>query len=388
MMRVLVFIGHYPPARRVGGPARSVASMANGVLGCEFYVFASETDFKSKAVLEGISVDHWQDRGRARVFYASARHRGLWGLRRVVREVSPDVIYLNGFFARRFTLPILVLRYLGLIPSLPVILAPRGEFSAGALGLKGVRKGLYLRLARALGLYRDVLWHACSAEDVKGIGRAQGPRARVVEAANFPPAPRPDALARHARKRSRGCRLVFLARITAMKNLLGAIEALARVRAPVAFDIYGPIEDDEYWVRCEARIRTLPENVTASYRNVVAPDEVETILAGYDAMFLPTLGENYGYAVVESWAAATPVLLSDRTPWTSLEADRAGWTVAPDDAEGFAGRIEGLARMDDAEHGLWRAGALARAERLARDEALAAAYTRLFNAAWQESRKR
>jgi glycosyltransferase involved in cell wall biosynthesis len=362
--------------------------MANGVLGCEFYVFASETDFKSKAILEGISVDRWQERRRARVFYASARHRGPWGLRRVVREVSPDVIYLNGFFARRFTMPVLVLRYLGLIPSLPVILAPHGEFSAGALGLKGVRKGLYLRLARALGLYRDVLWHACSDEEVNAIRRVQGPHARIVEAANFPPVLRTDALARHAHKDSHGCHLIFLSRITPKKNLLGAIEALARVRVPVAFDIYGPNEDAKYWARCEACIRALPTNITARYRGELAPGEVEAVLAQYDAMFLPTLGENYGYVVVESWAAATPVLLSDRTPWTDLEADRAGWTVAPDDAEGFAGRIEGLARMNDVEHGLWCVGALARAERLARDEALAAAYTRLFDTALQGSRKR
>lgn len=388
MTRVLIFIGHYPPARRVGGPARSAASMANGVPGCEFYVFTSETDFKSKPALEGVMVNRWQERARAQVFYASVRRRRLWGLRRVIHELSPDVIYLNGFFARRFTIPVLVLRYLGLVPRRPVILAPRGEFSAGALGLKGVRKSAYLRIARALGLYRDVIWHACSAEDVKGIRRVQGSQARIVEAANFPPVPRPEALARHIRKDRNGCRLVSLARIAAMKNLLGALEALAYVRAPVTFDIYGPIEDPEYWGRCEARIRTLPTNVTVQYRNAVGPDETEALLARYDALFLPTLGENYGYAVVEAWASATPVLLSDRTPWTGLETDRAGWTAAPDDAEGFARHIDRLAAMDDVEHQRWRAGALARAERLSRDESLVAAYAELFDTAREKGQGR
>jgi glycosyltransferase involved in cell wall biosynthesis len=381
MTRVLIFIGHYPPARRVGGPARSAASMVEGIPDCAFYIFTSETDFKSKTVLDGISVDHWQDRGRARVFYASARYRRFWELRRIVREIAPDVIYLNGVFARRFTMPVLLLRYLRLIPRLPVILAPRGEFSTGALGLKSVRKGLYLRLTRMFGLYRDVLWHACSGEDVKGIGRIQGPLVRIVEAANFPPVPHADALARHAQKVVGSCRLISLARIAAMKNLLGALNALAHVQASVIFDIYGPTEDPEYWGLCEARTRTLPANITVRYRNAVSPDEAGSLLAGYDALFLPTLGENYGHAVVEAWAAATPVILSDRTPWQDLDVDRAGWTTAPDDAEGFAARIDQLAEMDDVEHERWRVGALARAERLARDESLATSYARLFDTA-------
>ena len=381
MTRVLIFIGHYPPAHRVGGTARSATSMVNGVPGCEFYVFTSETDFKSKPALEGILVNRWQVRARAQVFYASARRRRLWRLRRVIRELSPDVIYLNGFFARRFTIPVLVLRYLGLIPRRPVILAPMGEFSAGALGLKGFRKSAYLRIARTLGLYRDVLWHACSGEEVGAVRRVYGPCVPIMEAANFPPMPRPDALARHARKGGSGCRLIFLSRISAKKNLLGAIEALARVHAPVTFDIYGPIEDGGYWGRCEARIRTLPTNVTVQYCNAVGPDETEALLARYDALFLPTLGENYGYAIVEAWAAATPVLLSDRTPWTGLEADRSGWTAVPDDAEGFARHIDRLAGMDDVEHQRWRSGALARAECLSRDKSLVAAYTNLFDAA-------
>ncbi len=381
MVRVLIFIGHYPPARRIGGPARSVASMVEGNPSCEFHIFTSETDFKSKSTLEGISVDHWQERGRARVLYASARRRRLWHLRRVVYRIAPDIIYLNGVFSRRFTMPVLFLRYLGLIPRSPVILAPRGEFSAGAIGLKKVRKGLYLRLARALGLSRGVVWHACSDEEVDAIRREQGRDVPVVKAANFPPTPRPDALARHAAKGGPGCRLVFLSRISAKKNLLGALEALARVRATVTLDIYGPIEDREYWARCEACRRGLPENVTVTYRGEVHPEEVFAVFAAYDALFLPTLGENYGHAVVEAWAAATPVLLSDRTPWRDLEQDRAGWTAAPDDADSFAARIDQLAAMTESEHESWREGAFARAKRLAQDESLVASYARLFEAA-------
>jgi glycosyltransferase involved in cell wall biosynthesis len=388
MTRVLMFIGHYLPARHAGGPLRSTASMVEGLPECEFHVFTSETDFKSDEMLEGIAVNRWQWRGRALVFYASARRRRWFVLPRVVRGAAPDLIYLHGYFARRFTMPVLVLRRLGFLPRLPVILAPRGEFSPGALQLKSRRKQFYLNLARRLGLYRNVVWHACSAVEVEDIRQVHGPRVQIVEAANFPAVPSPDAPAMHRRKGLPDCRLVFLSRISPKKNLLGAIETLVRVCESVVFDVYGPIEDVAYWVRCEAAARDLPANVRMQYRGEVAPDGAEKVFAGYDALFLPTLGENYGHVIVEAWAAATPVLISDRTPWTELEADRVGWSAPPDDYATFAERIEALAQMDEAEHEHWRAGAFARAEALACDDSLQAAYARLFTTALEQGRGR
>src|SRR5208282_1341205 len=104
--------------------------------------------------------------GKAQVFYAS--EISLWSLRRRVREVNPDVIYLNSFFSR-LTIGTLLLRKVGLLPFAAVVLAPRGEFSPGALELKRPRKLLYRAVARAIGLCRGVLWQASSPRDEQQI---------------------------------------------------------------------------------------------------------------------------------------------------------------------------------------------------------------------------
>lgn len=272
----------------------------------------------------------------------------------------------------------LFLHRLGLLGRMPVILAPHGEFSRGALAIKPVRKRIYLLLARWLGLYRGIVWHACSAVEMEDIRRVQGSHARIILAPNFPPSPHPDAPARHPPKEQNLCRLVFLSRISPKKNLLGALQVLSLVSGQVEFDIYGPIEDSAYWTQCQNAMRALPSNVTVRYCGAVDPDQVETVFSRYDALFLPTWGENYGYAIVEAWAAATPVLISDCTPWLNLESDQAGWMAAPDDHHGFASHIATLVKMNEAEHARWRTGALARAATLANDLSLENAYVSLF----------
>lgn len=385
MNNVFIFIGHYLPGWRVGGPTRSTASAVELLTDYKFHIFASETDFGSDEVLEGIEIDRWQHRGRATVFYASAKHRTSLALRRKIREIKPDLIYLHGFFARRFTMPILMMRRLCLLPRVSIVVAPRGEFSPGALKLKRGRKAVYLRVARWLGLYNRVIWHAASAQEQNDIRRVQGDDAKVVLALNFPVIPHANAAEVHEKKERNTCKLVFLSRISRMKNLLGAIETLKSVCGNVVFDIYGPIEDAAYWERCRSAMDRLPKNITLRCRGEVAQGASQGIFAAYDALFLPTLGENYGYVIVEAWAAATPVLISNRTPWNGLEDNHAGWSAAPDNYAAFAERIDALASMDETEHKFWRDGALRRARALANDASLRAAYDHLFQAALEES---
>ena len=45
-----------------------------------------------------------------------------------------------------------------MIPEIPVILAPCGELSDGALSLKPLKKKLFLRYAKSVGLYDGVIW--------------------------------------------------------------------------------------------------------------------------------------------------------------------------------------------------------------------------------------
>ena len=115
------------------------------------------------------------------------------------------------------------------------------------------------------------------------------------------------------------------------------------------YDIYGPVEDEAYWERCQEIIRRLPPNIRVSYGGVLSHDEVFSTLARYHLFFLPTTGENFGHVIWEALSAGCLLLISDRTPWRNLQALEVGWDVSLDDAPRFKALIERVAGMDAAE---------------------------------------
>nr|WP_277351240.1 glycosyltransferase family 4 protein [Micromonospora sp. HNM0581] len=139
-------------------------------------------------------------------------------------------------------------------------------------------------------------------------------------------------------------RLVFISRISPMKNLLLALTAVRQVTEAVSLDIYGPIEDRQYWARCQSMINTMPANVEVGYRGELAPDQVRPTFNGYDASLLPTLGENFGHVILESLAASCPVICSDRTPWSDLIEAGGGVVIRSLTERELATRIGQLAR--------------------------------------------
>ena len=376
--KILVLGRYFPPAKRAGGPTRSVFEMVRNLPQYAFYVYCRDREFGTREKLPGIISNTWEKQGHAHVCYASFFNRTALHVICLLKKIRPDAIYICSFFAREPTMQFLCLRRLGLIGGIPVILAPHGEFSPGALSIKPRRKRLYLTIARFLRLNNELVWHACSSEELGSIRHILGNKAQVVEAPNFPPNPLQEALSSHRHKNDGMVHLLFLSRISPMKNLLGAIRILSRVKTPALLDIYGPIEDARYWRTCLAEMATLPAMVTARYKGLVDPELVGEVFLQYDALFLPTFGENYGYVIVESLAAATPVLLSDRTPWGDLESSHAGWIVDGNKPDLFVSRIEQLASMSEAEHARWRAGAFAYAQSLGQREFLHKAYANLF----------
>jgi len=116
--------------------------------------------------------------------------------------------------------------------------------------------------------------------------------------------------------------------------------------SPVVLDIYGPAEDEDYWSACKDLIAKAPVNVEIRYKGPIAPAEVVGVLAKYDVFFLPTLGENYGHVVVESFLAGTPVLISDKTPWTKLDELGVGYSGDLSNEDMFLGYLNLMSSLD------------------------------------------
>jgi glycosyltransferase involved in cell wall biosynthesis len=203
---------------------------------------------------------------------------------------------------------------------------------------------------------------------------------RIVVAPIIAGASDPESAPTRAKDAGR-LRVAFLSRLSAKKNLLGALEILQGVRGNVDLDIYGPVEDEAYWRRCRAAIDALPPNVRASYGGPVAAEDVAAVLADHDLFFLPTLGENYGHVIREALAAGTPVLISDQTPWRDLDAQQVGWDLPLDRPDAFRTALERCIAMSTAEFAVWREHAAAYARRHANDDGAVQATRQLFSTA-------
>ncbi len=371
---ILTFVHYYLPGFRAGGPVRTIANMVDH-LGDELDFWIVTRDRDALALVDtpysDVQVNAWNCVGRAHVYYCGPGNISLGAFATLMRKTPHDVVYLNSFFDPVFTLRPLLNRRIGRSPMRPVVVAPRGEFSAGAFALKRWRKLPYLAVARAFGLYRGLIWQASSEHEVEDIRRFMGRSAeKVCVAPNMPPSLiRSSSKANHGHLIDGTLQVVFLSLIGRMKNLDFALQVLARVKVPVTFNIYGPIWDQEYWRRCESLIAMLPEKVKAHYFGAVQPEEVGQVMSDNDLLFLPTRGENFGHVILESLSAGTPVLISDQTPWR--DDNLGGCTVLPlSDQDAFARALEHHHRISDSSRRQARIAARAVAQSFIDDERL------------------
>lgn len=356
--RILILIGSLWPGNDSAGPNLSIRAQCEALSSeFDFLLVARDRPFAGGPALA--PANGWQDLGYARATYLPIGRSGAQGLKQLLRETPHELLVLNGFFDREFTLPALFLRRMGLVPWRPVLLSPRGEFTAGALSLKRLPKLLFRKLAPLLGLHREVAFHVTSEAELADVRAAQ-PDKDVTYVPNFRPL---FALPPHEHRTDGApLRLAFLGRISPVKGLDTAIAALARAGVPAQLNIYGPIGDEAHWADCCAAITELPPSVTAVHQGELSNEAVPSVLAAHDALLLPSLSENFGHAIFESLAAGTPVIIGDQTPWKGLENDKAGFDLPPGDAAAFAGAVQQLSLMPPDEQAQWRNGARRRAE--------------------------
>lgn len=348
---ILVFADWYLPGSKGGGSVSAISNLIE-LLGDEyqFYVFTRNRDNTEAQPYADICFDHWVPTGKAKTLYAS--ELSIRNIQRRIREVEPDIIYLNSFFSR-LTRKTLLLRKCGLLRRSAVVLAPRGEFSPGALKLRPFRKWLYRKLALPLGLYRKLLWQASSELEAEHIRQALGRDGsshaiKVLVAPDVPSAnfESPRFLEQRPRKESGAVRFVFLSRVSPNKNLHFAIDLLGSVQGNIELDIYGPREDHSYWEECQEGIRKLPDHVRVQYKGAVPSEQVVQIFSQYHFQILPTLGENFGYVILEAFAGGCPVLISDQTPWRDLSKRGIGWDIELKDRGRWLEALASCVEMD------------------------------------------
>ncbi len=372
--KVMVLVDWYSPAYKSGGPVRTIEGIVYHLCdNFDFQILTRDRDIGDLVPFKDVAIDEWQHVGKADVFYASPQQIVPHALRRVLNMSNYDLLYLNSFFSPWFTIFPLALQRFGFIKRRPVILAPRGEFSPGAIRLKYAKKRCFLWIAKLLKLYEGVFWHASSEFEKENIQkwlhlvtRTETEEDKVKIASNIRIALdirvstiSNDRVQKHE-KMPASLKIVFLSRISPMKNLDYALKVVSQLKGNVVFDIYGPInreKDTRYWAQCQRLIKEIPVSVEVNYKGTVEPIMVYDVFSQYDVFLFPTRGENFGHIIVEALSVGCPVVLSDQTPWRNLEDKHAGWDLPLDQPSSFVKVLEQLFAMDNGEYTKFSEGA-------------------------------
>ena len=110
-------------------------------------------------------------------------------------------------------------------------------------------------------------------------------------------------------------RCVVVSRITKIKNLIFLVHVFSKIDFPCILDIYGPVEDKNYFSTLFDSVGELPKNVKFEYKGHLESSRVSEVISLYDLFLFPTFGENFGHVVFEALSAGTPIIISPNTPW-------------------------------------------------------------------------
>lgn len=353
--RILVFCDYYKPGYKSGGGMWTVVNLIDRF--ChqyDFYVVTRDHDgISDTEPYTSVKIGQWNRLENESVFYSSERGFSIRRIAELFHEIKPDAVFLNS----AFSLPVrtfLNARRKNLLGPVPVILAPCGEMSEGALSLKPLKKKAFLKLARLIGLYSGIIWKASFDSEADEVKRQFGNEITVMSAPDLAPRsilPEFD-FADKPTKVSGSARFAFISRLTRKKNIHYFLERLLDVRiGNIELDIIGPLEDAEYWTECQSIISRLPQNIKVTATGAY-PNQQDALKKLSESHFfvLPTLNENFGYVFVEALAAGCPILTSENTVWKDVDDLGIGWVTCLADREDWLKRIDDCVAMGPAEY--------------------------------------
>lgn len=345
--RIAVMASVFPPQKKGGGPAVSISNFVKCLKDhSRIYVISHNHEINSKDGLKGVGGNSWNKYDDINVYYFNYGDDTIKNIFDLLCEIKPEYIYQNSYFTYEQTVAALLYKRLK-NSSVRIMIAPRGEFGSEKLKIGALKKLLYHKTIKLLGLLNDVRWQGSGIQDVNDIKRFV-PTEDVIDLNSLPCLYEvPEGF---ASKNKNEINLVTIGRIHPIKNIHTAIESLMYVKSNVNFDIYGPIEDEDYWEKCKEKINLLPENIRVTYCGFLEHEKIADTLSRYHVFFSPTCGENFGQSIVDAMMNATPVIISDQTPWSDVELYGGGFAVELNNINRYSECIDCIAGFEQEKY--------------------------------------
>lgn len=285
----ILLIGPFPPVYSYGGPTRSI----HGI-----YCTLRDSEFDCKVLspiknLDGSNIEiisSNQDITYSKNFY--------FDFFKIVKNV--DVIWFNSFFDFKLIFLILFSKIL----KFKLIISPRGQLSDEAIRTSNsFIKKIFIAVIKILksGLY----FHSTSNSETDAI-------TDKINTSNITCLSNLFTL-KFLENTQDKSKYIFYSRIHKKKGLYFLLKTINDNNINIDLDVYGFIEDKNYWKKCKILIDKL-DNI--NYMGSIDNGDLQILKNKYSFFIFPTLNENFGHIIIELISLGIiPIISKSTTPF-------------------------------------------------------------------------
>ncbi|MDP2175539.1 MAG: glycosyltransferase family 4 protein [Bacteroidota bacterium] len=352
---IVIFTDWYVPGYKAGGPIQSVYNLVE-LLSKHYHVkvITRNTDYQSNKPYSDIVADEWvKVKENQEVFYCSSAKLSISLIKQFIKLNKDKRILINGLFSFYFSfLPLLFVVILGVKKS---FVAVRGMLHQSALSVKPIKKQIFLAFARGFGLYKSTVLLSTSVQETKEIKMALGGKVNIQLIKNIPLVVKDLNISeKHFKNENNQLKILFLGRISEEKNAHILVDALQNYPLPIKVVFCGAYVNQVYFNEFEKKLNQLPNHIQYQYINDLPHQQIETLFFNSDILVLPSLGENFGHAIFESFAFATPVIIGNNTPWKNIEEKQIGIEINPNRTDELIQAIRFFHELSPSEYLVWQ----------------------------------
>ena len=285
-MKKVLLIGPFPPLYSYGGPTKSIQGLYN--------------------VLNTKSI-------QCSVLSPS---RELKGNKIIIEEIDNKILFSNNFyidilkslknnkimwFNSFFEFKLIWLLFLNSFLQFNLIVSPRGQLSHNAIYTsKPLFKFIFIKFVSFFN--KSIYFHSTSKEESKEI-KKYFRNARIKEISNI-------SSNEFFNNSCVNKKFIFYSRIHKKKGLDILLSTIQKYNIKIELDIYGFIEDKDYWKKCEKYINDIKG---VNYMGSLDDGDITKLNNKYSFFILPTLNENFGHVIIELLSIGCIPILSKNT---------------------------------------------------------------------------
>ena len=319
MHKVIIFTEYFTPAFLAGGPPKSASNIIKFMKDkINFEIYTSNYDLRNINKLKVINNHPLKFLNKNKVIYNSTiRYFFNFNKLNILKARS---FYLNSFFSIKWCLlPLLI----AILYKKKVIISPRGQFHKSSINQKTIKKKLFIFCFNFF-LNKNICFHVTDKNEYLQIKK-------YYKKINIKIIPNFFFSNNNKIHKKKNKQFVFIGRITKKKNLLFFLTSLKKYRIEnLTLDMFGPIEDLNYWNECKKIIDILNKNNNKiSYQRPLNYKEINKVLSKYNFFVLPSTSENFSLTTAEAISNKCIPIVTKNSPWKSIEDTNCGIRFNP-----------------------------------------------------------